>query len=140
MAEQRELWTYAKPMVTGVGEGMRRSGLFHHGFTLAEREGGVQKVRTGLRRRLDPKLRRRRVENGKDEGSEDDEEEEEGDDEQDGEEEMAEDEMVEDVMPAEKLPGDVLGDEDIKGLELGRNALPVEAVMRFMCMGMMPQR
>lgn len=126
-AHQRELWRSAGPTSDGIIRPMTKNGALQYDYTLAEREAGVEKVRTGLRRRLDPKMRRK-VDEEDDEEMENEEEDEDKD----------EDRVMEDVMPAAKLPGDEM--REVKGLELGRNALPVEAVMRFVCMGVVPQR
>lgn len=127
LAQQRDLWRSAGPTSDGIIRPMTKNGALQYDYTLAEREAGVERVRTGLRRRLDPKMRRKVDDEDDDEEMESEEEDEDD-----------EDRVMEDVMPAAKMPGDAVG--EVRGLELGRNALPVEAVMRFVCMGVVPQR
>lgn len=124
MEEQRELWKFAGPTSDGIIRPMTDDGVFDMDYTLAEMRNGTEKVKTGLRRELAGF-------EGDDEGEADGKEGEEDEDED-------EDQMVEDVMPAAKLPGDPMG--EVKGLDLWRTALTVEAVLRFTCMGVLPQR
>lgn len=119
--QQRELWRFAGPTSTQIAGPMIESGALDHGYTYAEMEGGVENVKTGLRRKLEAKL----MSPDGDMESDDDEE-----------DEGEEDKVMEDVMPAAKPTDGVLG--EVKGLEPGRAALPVEAVMRFMYMGVQP--
>ena len=122
MEEQGELWRFAGPATTGIVGPMGEAGLLDWPYTLAEGEMGIENVRTGLRRKLERKPR----------GVDDEMESDEGDDDEE------EGQVMEDVMPSAEMPKDVLG--EVKGLELGRTALPVEVVMRFMCVGTVPQR
>ena len=53
-AELRELWTWAPKASAGiVGPMLEDGGDFDDDYTIAEREGGVENVVTGLKRKLD---------------------------------------------------------------------------------------
>ena len=50
--ELRDLWSWAGPTSNGIVKGMVENGAFEDDFTLAEIEGGVENVATGLKRKL----------------------------------------------------------------------------------------
>lgn len=53
-AEMRDLWKWAGPTSQGiVGPMLEEDGAFGDDFTIAEREGGLDNVVTGLKRKLD---------------------------------------------------------------------------------------
>jgi mediator of RNA polymerase II transcription subunit 8 len=91
---------------------MEEDGALYDDYTIAEREGGVEKVFTGLKRNLDR-------------DSEDDDE-----DEADG----AEGESMEDVQPS----AGVLAKEEEDGIDPSRPPMPLESVLRFMSTGLLP--
>lgn len=121
-AEQDELWAFAKPTSAQTAEDMIKSGAFDFEYTLAEKDGGLENVITGLRRKLnkimDP--------NASDEEDDDDEDEE------------MEDGMEEDIMPAAKPPNDPFG--AVKGVDKSKPALSMDAWLRFMSVMTLPGR
>ena len=118
--EQAELWAFAKPTSTQSAGYMYSSGAFDYEYTLAEKAAGVEKVITGLRRKLNKYM---------DEDEEDDEDEDEDEEMEDG--------VPEDVMPAAKPPNDPFG--DIKGIDKSKPALPIDAWLKFMSVMAMPR-
>lgn len=109
--ELRELWEWAAPTSAGiVGPMLEEDGAFEDDFTIAEREAGVEKVVTGLRRRLDDE--------DEDEDEEEDEEEEEAD-------------KMEDVMSG--VPS-AAGPEEAN-IDPKATAIPLEGAFRFATIG-----
>lgn len=110
--ELKELWTFAGPTSASIiGPMLEEDGAMEDDFTIAEREGGVENVVTGLRRKLD----------GGDSEDEDevDEEDEEGD-------------KMEDVMPA------VPKDAGEKGVDSTLPPKAIDEVLKFVSTGRLP--
>jgi mediator of RNA polymerase II transcription subunit 8 len=110
--ELRELWSWASRTSSSiVVPMMEEDGALYDDYTIAEREGGVEKVFTGLKRNLDR-------------DSEDDDE-----DEGDG----TEGESMEGVQPG---AGVSAKEED--GIDPSQPPMPLESVLRFMSTGSLP--
>jgi len=119
--EQRELWAYASPVEKARNQYMDVTEVWKADYSLAEKRAGLNKVVTGLRR----KLNKYYLDDDDDDDDENEEREEDGEDDED--EDM---EMEEDVMPAAKPPSDPFG--DVKGVDTSKPALPIEAWLKFM--------
>jgi mediator of RNA polymerase II transcription subunit 8, fungi type len=116
-AELRKLWAGAAPMSQGiVGPMLEEDGAFGDDFTIAEREGGVENVVTGLKRKLD----------GGDSESDDDD--------YDFDDEG--DEKMKDEDSKSKIAGDVEGKEE--GIDTDLPPIPLESLLRFMTTGAVP--
>lgn len=130
--EQAALWASAKPTSTRVLGDMVRSGAFDFEYTLAEKEAGVDNVVTGLRRELNKVM----ASNEEDEYEDDEDDEDEDDFEdvkmEDGAQEakVLKDKTDEDVKPAAEPPKEPFG--VLNGVDATKNALPIEAWLRFM--------
>jgi hypothetical protein len=111
--EQRELWAFAEPARKEREDHMEATGVWEFDYTLAEKKAGLDKVVTGLRRKLNKYFY---------------------DDEDDDEDE--DEEMGEDAMPAAKPPNDPFG--DVNGVDTSKPALPVEAWLKFMSIMVVP--
>jgi mediator of RNA polymerase II transcription subunit 8 len=107
--EQQELWAFAMPTERQHNEHMRDTGVWDFDYSLAEKRAGLDKVVTGLRRKLYKYL---------------------DDDEDEGEESDDDEEMGEDTMPAAKPPNDPF--RDVKGVDTSKPALSIEAWLKFM--------
>lgn len=118
-----ELWSWAGMAANELARGHEWGG----DFTVEEREGGVENVVTGLRRKF------------ADEGNDEEEEEEEGDEEAE-KEAGGEDKM--EVVKAER-GAEGVGLKITKGQEGGaiepRDPLPLEQVLKFMMTGIEPK-
>ena len=107
----KELWSWAGETSNGIVRPMLEDeGAFQDDFTIAEREGGVENVVTGLRRKLDG-----------DSEDEDDEDDEEGD-------------KMEDVMSSAKA----VGEEEEEGVDPDLTPVPLDSMLRFTTTGALP--
>ena len=113
--EQQALWAFAKPTNDQLRDHAIETGVFDFDYSLAEKRAGLDTVVTGLRRRLNKYL---------------------DDDEDDNEDSDDDEEMGEDVMPAGKPPNDPF--MDVKGVDTGKPALPIEAWLKFMSIMALP--
>ena len=104
----KQLWNWAGPTSFGIVSPMMEES-FDDDYTIKERADGVEKVVTGLKRKLD--------------GDDSDEEAEDGE----------ADAKMEDVMPSAKKD-----EEQEKGVDTSLPAVPIDGVLRFMSTGVMP--
>lgn len=109
--KQQELWAYAWPTAEEFKNHMRETGVWDFDYSLAEKRVGLDKVVTGLRRRLNKYL----------------------DDDEDDEEYDEDEEMGEDAMPTAKPPNDPF--RDVKGVDTSKPALSMEAWLKCMSIG-----
>ncbi|OQO08517.1 hypothetical protein B0A48_06387 [Cryoendolithus antarcticus] len=121
--EQQRLWKHAAEENARVLEELVTKGAMDFDYTLAEYEEGVGKARTGLKRKLQKKLRNLAADE-----DEDDEDEEDSED---------EDDEMEDVMPDAPVQPPPLN--EVKGLIPGAYAMRLEDVLKFITTGVRPK-
>jgi len=114
--EQQELWAFARSTNEQFREHVIETGVFDFDYSLAEKKAGMDRVVTGLRRKLHRYL----------------------DDDEDDTEDYDDDEVMgEDAMPAAKPPNDPFG--GVKGVDTSKPALPIEAWLKYMSIMALPE-